>query len=637
MNTNKSKITSTIFKILTAVLLSVSLFTGSFTFALAAVPIEAVRQDYLVKLSGADAGLLETLGSNVQAQFVFSGNPEFQNIYKFSSPDSLDYIKSKLGNKAAYVQIDRPFFTSSVLGNSDLTNSNPSRAVTVNDPGFTSNPLNIDRQWALPKAGFDYAWSKTTGSTSNIVAIIDTGIDATHEDLQSLNLIPGYNFFSNQVIVGRVNSDDNGHGTLVAGILGATANNGIGIVGTNWVISVMPLKALDTDGKGDSSSVAQAIVWAADHGANLINLSLGGIGFGHDTVLSDAISYAFNKGALIVAAAGNDKATDGNNLDTQPVYPVCDDNDSNMVLGVAATDQNDLKASFSDFGQNCIDVSAPGKRILSTINHDPLTKTYAPNSYAYVSGTSVAVPFVVGQAALLKALNPNATNAQIRDQILSTADPIDNLNLSQCGGSSCRGLLGAGRINVRASVDQKIQALSLTDGDLVSAGLGQPVYQIVGGQKRMVSAFVLQQKFPTRAVKTATPAQLQNFPDGAFVTPLDNTLVKSVSSPAVYMILNGQKLPVLYKVFLQRKLGFSQVSVLDNAQVDSWITGNFLPPQEGTLVRTAGSLAVYWVVGGVLHPINYNFYTQRGLNVFPIFYVSSSELASFAKGEAFIR
>ena len=637
MIANNLKVSPSFLKIPAAALLPV-VFLGlslSFVFAEAAAP--PINRDYLVKLQSANSASLEALGFNVRAEFTFSKNPEFQNIYKFSSGYDLDYLRARLGKQAVYVQADGQFLASAVLGNSDLLNNNPSQAVTVNDPGFTSNPLNIDRQWALPKAGFDYAWSKTTGSNSNVVAVIDTGVDATHEDLQDINLIPGYNFLTNQVIVGRVNSDDNGHGTLMAGILGATANNGVGIVGTNWVISIMPLKALDADGKGDSSNVAQAIVWAADHGANFISLSLGGIGFAHDTVLADAISYAFKKNTLIVAAAGNDKAANGTNLDTQPVYPVCDDNDSNEVLGVAATDQDDLKASFSDFGKNCIDVSAPGKRILSTINHDPLTKTYAPNSYAYVSGTSISVPFVVGQAALLKALNPNATNAQIRDQILSTADPIDNLNLSQCGGSSCRGLLGSGRINVRASIDKKIQVLSLQEGDLVSIGQGQQIYQIIGGQKRLVSAFVLGQKFLGQPVKTATAAQLQNLPEGPYVTPLDGTLVKTDSSDAVYMIANGQKQPVLYQIFLQRNFSFSQISVLDGAQVDSWITGNFLAPQEGTLVKTAGSPAVYWVVAGALHPINYNFYIERGLNVFPIFYISADDLASFAKGDAYVR
>ena len=122
--------------------------------------------------------------------------------------------------------------------------------IMLNDPGFTNDPQNIDKEWGLAKAGFVDAWQKTTGSKNNVVAVIDTGIDATHQDLQSINYVPGFDFINKQAIPIGSDSDDNGHGTLVAGILGATANNGIGVVGTNWQISVMPVKALDTNRPG---------------------------------------------------------------------------------------------------------------------------------------------------------------------------------------------------------------------------------------------------------------------------------------------------------------------------------------------------------------------------------------------------
>src|SRR5581483_11993461 len=154
--------------------------------------------------------------------------------------------------------------------------------------------------------------------------------------------------------------------------------------------------------------------------------------------------------------AGNDTDTTGQNLDQNPVFPVCDDNNYNMVIGVAATDQNDQKASFSNYGKNCIDVDAPGKRILSTIDFDPLTKKPSPNSYAYASGSSMAVPFVVGEAALIRSMHPGATNIQIRDSIIGTAVSIDSLNPAQCAGRSCNALLGAGRIDVNASIQTMI-------------------------------------------------------------------------------------------------------------------------------------------------------------------------------------
>ena len=245
-----------------------------------------------------------------------------------------------------------------------------------------------------------------------------------------------------------MNSDENGHGTLVAGVIAATPNNFRGIAGAAFTVTLMPLKALDATGSGNSSDVAAAIVWAADHGANIINMSLGGVGFANDVVLSNAITYAFKKNIVIVAAVGNDVAVTGGDLDVAPVFPVCNDNGENMVIGVAATDVYDSKTVFSNYGKSCVDVTAPGKRILSTINYDPNTKQSTPSAYAYASGTSLAAPFVSAEAALLKAFNSNLSNKEIRDRIIQSATPIDNLNQTQCSGKACNGLIGFGRIDV---------------------------------------------------------------------------------------------------------------------------------------------------------------------------------------------
>ena len=509
--------------------------------------------------------------------------------------------------------------------------------IFVNDPAFTLNPLDIDGQWGLAKAGFTEAWQKTTGSKNNIVAIIDTGIDTTHEDLKNVNYVEGFNFITNQPIAPGINTDDNGHGTLVAGILAATANNGLGIAGTNWQISIMPLKALDALGKGNVDDVAEAVVWAVDHGAQFINLSFAGVGFGHDTTLANAIAYAFNKNAVIVAAAGNDGASVGGNLDQDPVFPICDDNNYNMVIGVAATDQNDIKPESSNYGKNCVDVTAPGKRIISTINFDPLSKKPTHNAYAYVSGTSIAVPFVVGQAVLIKTLYPLATNIQIRNRIISTADPVDNLNLSQCGGNSCHGLLGAGRINVPKSLETAIPQ-DFAEGDLVSVtDLNNAIYQISGGQKRLVSSFVFNQRYIGAALRKVSFSQLAGFPEGSYVTPLEGTLFKYNTKPTVYSIENGKKLPITFAVFQARKFSFNDIKTLSFPELDSWPTGNFLPPAEGTLLKTARNRTVYWVLGGVLHPINNKFFLDKGLNIFPILTVPDLDIKGFAVGEAYIR
>jgi hypothetical protein len=615
---NKLKIHKSI-KISTATLLA-ALFVIPWMVK-AAEPSLALHH-YLVQLRPGVPQQELGLAGNVKLRFTQTSSSIFSNIYSFDSQFSLASLRQMLAGEFTFLETDRSLSVDAGL--------------TTNDPGFTANPANIDKQWGLAKTGFDQAWTQTIGSYSNIVAVVDTGIDYTHEDLQNITPVNGFDFTTNLPIVGRANSDDNGHGTLVAGILGATPNNGIGVVGANWKISLMAIKALNSSGQGDSAAVAESIVWAADHGAGFINLSLGGIGFGHDTALANAIAYAFNKNAVIVAAAGNDAASSGGNLDQQPVYPICDDNNNNEVIGVAATDQNDLKPAFSNYGRNCVDVDAPGKRILSTINHDPLTGNPSPNSYAYASGTSLAVPFVVGQAALIKALYPFATNAQIRDRIISTADPIDDLNLTQCGGQSCHGLLGAGRINVPNSLAQVI-AMAVSEGDLVRATDTGIIYLISGGQKRPVSTFVLNQRFLGVTPKSVLSSQLSSFPEGPYTMPTDGTLAKLDAQPAVYYISAGFKDPVTFSVFQQRGFNFSSVQTVSFTEFNSWPAGNFLPPAEGTLLRTVRNKTVYWVVGGVLHPINFAFYMDKGLNVFPVLTIPDSDINGFARGEAYIR
>jgi hypothetical protein len=497
------------------------------------------EKQYLIKLTSyEELNRLEDVGNDVQKRFSFSTEKQFGNIFSFTSSLSLTDLKSSLAGSFVYLEATKPVKTEEVI---------------LNDPGFTINPNDIDKQWALAKAGFDKAWAKTVGSTKNVVAIVDTGIDTTHEDLLFINFVKGFDFINKQELAagGLKDSDDNGHGTLVTGVLGAAANNGRGIVGTNWNISIMPIKALDSKGEGDSPTISEALVWAADNGATVINLSLGGMGFGHDTTLANAVAYAFKKDIVIVAAAGNDAATTGGNLDKEPVFPICDDNNENMVIGVAAVDQNDLKPAFSNYGKSCVDVAAPGKRILSAINYDPFTKKPEPNAYAFGSGTSLAVPFVSGQAALIRSLYPYATNEQVRDRIITTTDPIDQFNLSQCQGYSCKGLLGSGRINVPRSLDEKITDLSIQEGDLVKITETGAFYHISGGRKRPVSSFVLNQRFSGVVPKGAFVGdpRLAKYPEGPYATPVDGTLVMLDKDPPFILFPKGLSSALLTKYF----------------------------------------------------------------------------------------
>jgi hypothetical protein len=542
----------------------------------------------------------------------------------------LSLIVSILLSSSVFVVNSAPAFASS-----DLMKAGPIEiSLLPNDPGFTSDGDNIDRQWGLIKADFVDAWKFTQGQPSVIVAVIDTGIDETHEDFENTHFVPGYNIVSSRTIRVGSNSDDNGHGTLVSGVIAATANNNIGIVGAAPNVSIMPVKALDLSGEGAATNISEAIIWATDHKANVINLSLGGHGFSHNKPLADAITYAFDHNVVIIAAAGNDVAITGGNLDKGPVFPVCNDNGKNMVIGVTATDVNDLKPEFANYGKACVDVSAPGRRILSTINKDPATGTKSPNSYAYASGTSLSVPFVSAQAALLKSLYPSASNKQIRDRIIGTAVNIDELNLSQCAQGSCRGLLGGGRIDAAASLKQQFP--SVTDGDVVQIANTNTFYYINGGKKQLISSFVKNQRFASQTPKVLSLKDLTDFPEGSYAEPLDGTLIKVADDPTIYYVEAGLRRAVTYQVFLQRGFNFNQVITLSNAEVFSWVLGSFLTPPDGTLVRSAKNPTVYWSVGGVLHPINYQFYVTRGLNVFPVVYMSDNDINAFPKGEAYM-
>ena len=266
-----------------------------------------------------------------------------------------------------------------------------------------------------------------------VVAVLDTGVDYTHADLAAnmwtnsvevagnaadddhngfANDVHGYNFYDDSGDA----MDDSGHGTHVAGILGATGNNGQGVTGVNWSVSIMSLKFLGADGSGYTSDAVRAINYATmmrtQYGVNIrvINASWGGGGF--DQSLSDAIQAAGSAGILVVAAAGN---TPTNN-DTAPQYPA--NYSLSNVISVAATDRTDHLASFSSYGPSTVQLAAPGVGIYST---------YPGGGYTYLSGTSMATPEVAGVAALAWSAAPNATVSQIRNAILQGVDQLPAL------------------------------------------------------------------------------------------------------------------------------------------------------------------------------------------------------------------
>nr|WP_221468836.1 S8 family peptidase [Cohnella thailandensis] len=271
-------------------------------------------------------------------------------------------------------------------------------------------------QWNLPVIETEKGWSVTRGKEDMVVAVVDTGVQLDHPDLKG-RLVEGKNIIDPT----KQPTDDVGHGTHVAGIIAAHVNNNEGIAGMTWFTKIMPVKVLDSSGAGTTYSVAEGIIWAADHGADVINMSLGN--YASAEFLHDAIKYAHDKGVVLIAASGND------NTD-QPGYPAA----YPEVFAVAATNDDETKAEYSNYG-DYIDVAAPGTSIAST---------YPGSRYAALSGTSMASPHVAAAASLVRAANPSLSNEQVMELLRGTAKDL---------GAAGRDVeFGYGQIDVNSAV-----------------------------------------------------------------------------------------------------------------------------------------------------------------------------------------
>ncbi len=270
----------------------------------------------------------------------------------------------------------------------------------------------IGYQWGLQKISAPEAWSITTGSSSIVIAVIDTGVDPTQPDLQG-KLTPGWNVADNDSNTTDVESN----GTSIAGIVGALTNNSLGVAGLCWNCMIMPVRVVATDGSVTYSNVAIGITWAADHGARVANTS-----FMCDSsaAVSSAAQYLQNKGGILTVPAG-----DYGSVDTNPINP--------YMITVAATDQNDTMYSWSNSGSDIVLV-APG----TTESTEPF------QMFGSVSGTSIAAPFVAGTAALMLSVNPNLTGTQITSMLEQTADHL--------GTQGWNSTYGYGRVNAMAAV-----------------------------------------------------------------------------------------------------------------------------------------------------------------------------------------
>ena len=328
------------------------------------------------------------------------------------------------------------------------------------------------------------AWDLATGDSNVVVAVTDTGVDFSHPDLAAQRWVNTDDPFGGGDQDGNglvddwsgwdfVNDDndafdDNQHGTHVSGTVGAVGDNGVGVVGVNWNVKIMPLKFLNAAGSGSTADAIAATLYAADQGADIASNSWGGGPF--DQALLDAIEYGAARGMLFVAAAGND----GRSNETTPTYPA--NYASEAIVSVAATDHADALAFFSNYGATTVDLGAPGVNILSTT---------PGNTYGSFSGTSMATPHVAGAAALLKARFPDASLYGLKNLLLRSVDPIASLS-----GRTTTG----GRLNLYTGVSCDNEP---------KVWLGSPVQGFVAGVGDVLAVNVL-------GSNCATPAGLAN-------------------------------------------------------------------------------------------------------------------------------
>ncbi len=296
-----------------------------------------------------------------------------------------------------------------------------------------SDPLYVD-QWALPKIGWDSVFGTVVPTRSATVAVLDSGVDASHPDLGEI--VPGTSILDGSNGL----TDPSGHGTALAGIIAARTNGAPveGIAGVGYAgVRVMPVTVLSVDGKGWDSDVIAGVIWAADHGADVILMAFSHPSFSPS--LQDAIDYAWAKGVVLVAAAGN-------NGDSTPTFPA----GHRGVIGVSATDPADSLAPFSSFGQSAF-LAAPGVAIQTT---------WLGDSYAVVGGTSMSAAVVAGVAGFMRAVEPDLSNGVIVGRIARTADP-----------AGTREQTGNGRINMaRALADPGTEPVQPAGADPVGSG-----------------------------------------------------------------------------------------------------------------------------------------------------------------------
>lgn len=489
-----------------------------------------------------------------------------------------------------------------------------------------SDPMYSSQNY-LSQINIDQAWDEAKGR-GVVVAVLDSGVDIDHPDLK-------FNIWKNsdEIADDGIDNDENGfiddisgwdfvsdspdprpklnegytvasvnHGTAIAGLIGAVANNAQGLTGIAFYSKIMPIRILNGEGIGEVSDLVKAIEYAVNNGADIINLSL--VGYDYSQSLENIIEWASNNGVFVVAAAGNTNAdVDGIDLDQNPAYPACygDNTNNNWVLAVSSVDPDKKKSFFSNYGTVCIDLTAPGENILSLAYYNDQNDDFS-DYYSYNwNGTSFSTALTSGVSALVKSKDLSISPSQIAQTIRDNADNIDGIN------STYQGQLGAGLLNAQSALESDI---SLVGGRLVRLVDSSAVYYVINNQRRLFSNEATYWSWYSgtwldQPIEIVSQQDFDNLVVGENITVRPGTnLIKFSNSSLVYAVSsNGiiNRLGVLaaeelYGANWQEKVVVIQIAFETNYRRGLSLSGNIFP--NGSLIQYINSDDIWYIDNG---------------------------------------
>jgi len=398
-----------------------------------------------------------------------------------------------------------------------------------------------------------------------VIAVIDTGVNYNQEDLKDKILrdkngdIIGYDFVDNDTNP----MDTHGHGTMIASIAAASSNNKKGMAGVIWDAKIMPIRILDKSGHGETEKILEAIKFAADHGADVINMSI--ISNVFDPSITSAVEYAYNKGAVLVAASGNSAI----NLTNTPLSPINNEGSVNMVIGVGAVNSADGKFPLSNYGKG-VDISAPGTNLVVADIEDSKL-----NEYSMVSGTSAAAALVSGGAALIKNYHRDWSNKKIIDAILQNTSAFKN----PLNG------MGAGRLNITKALDiqmyQNNKVLKLANRSTVYVTIAEQ-----GMPADAVSAISSPNVFYRLGYDWDEIIEVSDLELGLYKKklplfddwiPAPGSIVKKPDDNTLYLTKeNSIKAFATWQSYISRGYDLSDIQVIPSTVVDAYKKGNII-------------------------------------------------------------